>query len=198
MHVSEELDLLLSRIRRCSVCEDHLPLGPRPVLRARHSARLLIVGQAPGTKVHASGTPWNDPSGDRLRYWLDVDKDQFYDQSNIAIVPMGFCYPGRMPNGGDKPPRSECAPLWHPLLLQNLPNIELTVLAGTYAQKRFLGDRRGKSLTETVQAWRKFGPDLFPLPHPSWRTVGWQNRNPWFETDVLPDLRYRVRQLLCQ
>ena len=198
MQVSEELDLLLSQIRRCSVCEDHLPLGPRPVLRARHSARLLIVGQAPGTKVHASGTPWNDPSGDRLRYWLDVDKDQFYDQSNIAIIPMGFCYPGRMPNGGDKPPRSECAPLWHPLLLQNLPNIELTVLAGTYAQKRFLGDRRGKSLTETVQAWRQFGPDLFPLPHPSWRTVGWQNRNPWFEADVLPALRRRVRQLLCQ
>ena len=198
MQVSEKLDLLLSQIRRCNVCEDHLPLGPRPVLRARHSARLLIVGQAPGTKVHASGTPWNDPSGDRLRYWLDVDKDQFYDQSNIAIIPMGFCYPGRMPNGGDKPPRSECAPLWHPLLLQNLPNIELTVLAGTYAQKRFLGNRRGKSLTETVQAWRKFGPDLFPLPHPSWRTVGWQNRNPWFESDVLPDLRYRVRQLLCQ
>ena len=197
MQVSEKLDLLLSQIRRCNVCEDHLPLGPRPVLRARHSARLLIVGQAPGTKVHASGTPWNDPSGDRLRYWLDVDKDQFYDQSNIAIIPMGFCYPGRMPNGGDKPPRSECAPLWHPLLLQNLPNIELTVLAGTYAQKRFLGNRRGKSLTETVQAWRKFGPDLFPLPHPSWRTVGWQNRNPWFESDVLPDLRYRVRQLLC-
>ena len=198
MQVSEKLDLLLSRIRRCNVCEDHLPLGPRPVLRARQSARLLIVGQAPGTKVHASGTPWNDPSGDRLRYWLDVDKDQFYDQSNIAIVPMGFCYPGRMPNGGDKPPRSECAPLWHPLLLQNLPNIELTVLAGAYAQKRFLGDRRGKSLTETVQAWRKFGPDLFPLPHPSWRTVGWQNYNPWFEADVLPDLRRRVRQLLCQ
>ena len=198
MQVSEKLDLLLSRIRRCNVCEDHLPLGPRPVLRARHSARLLIVGQAPGTKVHASGTPWNDPSGDRLRYWLDVDKDQFYDQSNIAIIPMGFCYPGRLPNGGDKPPRSECAPLWHPLLLQNLPNIELTVLAGAYAQKRFLGDRRGKSLTETVQAWRKFGPDLFPLPHPSWRTVGWQNRNPWFESDVLPDLRRRIRQLLCQ
>ena len=198
MQVSKELDLLLSQIQRCNVCKDHLPLGPRPVLRARHSARLLIVGQAPGTKVHASGTPWNDPSGDRLRYWLDVDKDQFYDQSNIAIVPMGFCYPGRMPNGGDKPPRPECAPLWHPLLLQNLPNIELTVLAGTYAQKRFLGDRRGKSLTETVQAWRKFGPDLFPLPHPSWRTVGWQNRNPWFEADVLPDLRRRVRQLLCQ
>ena len=125
MKVSEELDLLLSQIRRCKVCEDHLPLGPRPVLRARNSARLLIVGQAPGTKVHPSGTPRNDPSRDRLRHWLDVDKDQFYDQSNIAIIPMGFCYPGRMPNGGDKPPRSECAPLWHPLLLQNLPNIDL-------------------------------------------------------------------------
>ena len=196
MQNSQELDVLLSRIRRCQICEDYLPLGPRPVLRARTSARLLIVGQAPGTKVHASGTPWDDPSGDRLRHWLGIDKDKFYDQSKIAIVPVGFCYPGRLPKGGDRPPQPECAPLWHPPLMRFLLNVELTVLAGAYAQKQFLGKRRGKSLTETVQAWRIYGPDFIPLPHPSWRTVGWQKRNPWFDSEVLPDLRRRVRRLV--
>ena len=196
MQNSQELDVLLSRIRRCQICEDYLPLGPRPVLRARTSARLLIVGQAPGTKVHASGTPWDDPSGDRLRHWLGIDKDKFYDQSKIAIVPVGFCYPGCLPKGGDRPPRPECAPLWHPPLMRLLLNVELTVLAGAYAQKQFLGKRRGKSLTETVQAWRIYGPYFIPLPHPSWRTVGWQKRNPWFDSEVLPDLRRRVRRLV--
>ena len=196
MQNSQELDVLLSRIRRCQICEDYLPLGPRPVLRAKKSARLLIVGQAPGTKVHASGTPWDDPSGDRLRHWLGIDKDKFYDQSKIAIVPVGFCYPGRLPKGGDRPPRPECAPLWHPPLMRLLLNVELTVLAGAYAQKQFLGKRRGKSLTETVQAWRMYCPDFIPLPHPSWRTVGWQERNPWFDSEVLPDLRRRVRRLV--
>ena len=196
MQNSQELDVLLSRIRRCHICEDYLPLGPRPVLRAQKSARLLIVGQAPGTKVHASGTPWDDPSGDRLRHWLGIDKDKFYDQSKIAIVPVGFCYPGRLPKGGDRPPRPECAPLWHPPLMRLLLNVELTILAGTYAQKQFLGIRRGKSLTETVQAWRIYGPDFIPLPHPSWRTVGWQRRNPWFDSEVLPNLRRRVGRLV--
>ena len=196
MQNSQELDVLLTRIRRCHICEDYLPLGPRPVLRAQKSARLLIVGQAPGTKVHASGTPWDDPSGDRLRHWLGIDKDKFYDQSKIAIVPVGFCYPGRLPKGGDRPPRPECAPLWHPPLMRLLLNVELTVLTGTYAQKQFLGKRRGKSLTETVQAWRIYGPDFIPLPHPSWRTVGWQKRNPWFDSEVLPDLRRRVGRLV--
>ena len=196
MQNSQELDVLLSRIRRCQICEDYLPLGPRPVLRAQKSARLLIVGQAPGTKVHASGTPWDDPSGDRLRHWLGIDKDKFYDQSKIAIVPVGFCYPGRLPKGGDRPPRPECAPLWHPPLMRLLLNVELTILAGPYGQKQFLGKRRGKSLTETVQAWRIYGPDFIPLPHPSWRTVGWQKRNPWFDSEVLPDLRHRVRRLV--
>ena len=196
MQSSQELDVLLSRIRRCQICEDYLPLGPRPVLRAQKSARLLIVGQAPGTKVHASGTPWDDPSGDRLRHWLGIDKDKFYDQSKIAIVPVGFCYPGRLPKGGDRPPRPECAPLWHPPLMRLLLNVELTILVGTYAQKQFLGKRRGKSLTETVQAWRIYGPDFIPLPHPSWRTVGWQKRNPWFDSEVLPDLRRRVGRLV--
>jgi uracil-DNA glycosylase len=146
--------------------------------------------------VHASGTPWDDPSGDRLRHWLGIDKDKFYDQSKIAIVPVGFCYPGRLPKGGDRPPRPECAPLWHPPLMRLLLNVELTILAGTYAQKQFLGKRRGKSLTETVQAWRIYGPDFIPLPHPSWRTVGWQKSNPWFDSEVLPDLRRRVGRLV--
>ncbi|MBT3535172.1 MAG: uracil-DNA glycosylase family protein [Rhodospirillaceae bacterium] len=190
------LEKLLAEIRQCRLCEEHLPLGARPVLRARVSARLLIVGQAPGTKVHASGIPWDDPSGDRLRLWLNIDKDTFYDQNKVAIIPMGFCYPGRLPKGGDKPPRPECAPTWHPPLLEHLPNIEMTVLAGAYSQKRFLGSKRARNLTETVRAWRDHAPEFMPLPHPSWRTVGWQKRNPWFDAEVLPALRRRVRELI--
>ena len=190
------LEKLLAEIRQCRLCEEHLPLGARPVLRARVSARLLIVGQAPGTKVHASGIPWDDPSGDRLRLWLNIDKDTFYDQNKVAIIPMGFCYPGRLPKGGDKPPRPECAPTWHPPLLEHLPNIEMTVLAGAYSQKRFLGSKRARSLTETVRAWRDHAPEFMPLPHPSWRTVGWQKRNPWFDAEVLPALRRRARELI--
>jgi uracil-DNA glycosylase len=181
-----KLQQLLAEISRCRICEADLPLGPR----------LLIVGQAPGTKVHASGIPWDDPSGDRLRNWLETDKETFYNRNKIAIIPMGFCYPGRLPKGGDRPPRPECAPTWHPALLALLPNIELTVLAGAYAQKQFLGPARGKNLTETVRAWRDHAPACMPLPHPSWRTVGWQTRNPWFDQDVLPELRRRVRDLL--
>ena len=190
------LEKLLAEIRQCRLCEEHLALGARPVLRARVSARLLIVGQAPGTKVHASGIPWDDPSGDRLRLWLNIDKDTFYDQNKVAIIPMGFCYPGRLPKGGDKPPRPECAPTWHPPLLEHLPNIEMTVLAGAYSQKRFLGSKRARNLTETVRAWRDHAPEFMPLPHPSWRTVGWQKRNPWFDAEVLPALRRRVRELI--
>ncbi|MBT5195110.1 MAG: uracil-DNA glycosylase family protein [Rhodospirillaceae bacterium] len=190
------LEKLLAEIRQCRLCEEHLPLGARPVLRARVSARLLIVGQAPGTKVHASGIPWDDPSGDRLRLWLNIDKDTFYDQNKVAIIPMGFCYPGRLPKGGDKPPRPECTPTWHPPLLEHLPNIEMTVLAGAYSQKRFLGSKRARNLTETVRAWRDHAPEFMPLPHPSWRTVGWQKRNPWFDAEVLPALRRRVRELI--
>jgi len=196
MSTWRNLEELLAEIRRCRICEEHLPLGPRPVLRAGRDARILIVGQAPGTKVHASGVPWDDPSGDRLRDWLGTDKETFYDQNKVAIIPMGFCYPGRLPKGGDQPPRPECAPTWHPDLLALLPNIELTVLAGAYGQKRFLGKARGKNLTETVRAWRDHGPRIIPLPHPSWRTVGWQKRNPWFDVEVLPELRRRVRELL--
>jgi uracil-DNA glycosylase len=187
---------LLREIRACRVCAEHLPLGPRPVLRARASARLLIIGQAPGTKVHESGIPWNDRSGDRLRDWLQLDRDVFYDESRIAIVPMGFCYPGVDGNGGDRPPRKECAPLWHARVMQRLPNIELTLLVGSYAQGYYLKERRAAMVSETVCRWRSYLPQLFALPHPSWRNTGWLKRNPWFETELLPELRDRVRILL--
>ncbi len=191
----DSLAQLLSKIRDCRLCEEHLPLGARPVLRARATARLLIVGQAPGTKVHASGIPWDDPSGNRLRQWLGIDADAFYDTDRVAIMPMGFCYPGRLPKGGDRPPRPECAPTWQPALLAHLPAIELTVLAGAYAQSRFLATIRAGNVTETVRHWRRYGPRYIPLPHPSWRTTGWQKRNPWFDEEVLPELRRRVRAL---
>jgi uracil-DNA glycosylase len=190
------LSSLLREIRGCRVCAAHLPLGPRPVLRAKASARLLIVGQAPGTKVHESGIPWNDRSGDRLREWLRLDRETFYDESRIAIVPMGFCYPGVDANGGDLPPRKECAPLWHARVMAHLPRLDLTLLVGSYAQKHYLGDRRAESMTETVQAWRDHVPRFIPLPHPSWRNTAWLKRHPWFETELLPDLRSRVRVLL--
>ena len=186
---------LLQRIRACRLCAAHLPLGPRPVLRSRASARLLIVGQAPGTRVHASGIPWNDPSGERLRAWLGIDRDAFYDEARVAIVPMGFCYPGKG-RSGDLPPRAECAQTWHPQLLPQLPRIELTLLIGQYAQRYFLGTARGDDLTATVRAYRDYLPRCLPLPHPSPRNIGWFRRNPWFETEVLPTLRRRVQALL--
>jgi uracil-DNA glycosylase len=192
-----KLDRLLAEARACAVCAEHLPLGPRPTLRARRSARLLIVGQAPGTKVHATGIPWNDPSGERLRDWLAIDRATFYDESKVAIIPMGFCYPGRLPKGGDAPPRPECAPLWHARLHAELPNIGLTLLVGSYAQAYYLKDRRGRTMTDTVAAWRTFLPECLPTPHPSWRTTAWQKKNPWFDTDLLPELRQRVRRLLA-
>jgi len=203
-----ELDRVLRDARACRVCAADLPLGPRPVVRARVTARLLIVGQAPGTRVHETGIPWNDPSGERLRAWLAVDRETFFDQDRIAIMPMGFCYPGRDPRGGDNPPRPECAPLWHPPLLAALPAVELTLLVGLYAQRRYLGAkggakgrakgsaRRRGTLTETVRAWADYGPATLPLPHPSWRNTGWLKRNPWFEAELLPELRDRVRALL--
>ncbi len=190
------LEEVLRAARACRACAAHQPLGPRPVLRAGPGARLLIVGQAPGTRVHETGIPWNDPSGERLRAWLAVDRDGFYDQTRIAIVPMGFCYPGRNPRGGDNPPRPECAPLWHGPLLAALPGIELTLLVGQYAQAHYLGKRRRSTLTETVRAWADYGPGFLPLPHPSWRNTGWLKRNPWFAAELLPGLRARVRVLL--
>jgi uracil-DNA glycosylase len=192
----DTLDHLLVQVRACRICEAHLPLGPRPVLRASPTARLLIVGQAPGTKVHATGIPWNDRSGDRLRDWLGLDRAAFYDESRIAIVPMGFCYPGTDAKGGDKPPRPECAPLWHPQIRPLLPRVGLTLLVGQYAQRFYLGKRRKSGLTETVAAWRDYLPDFLPLPHPSWRNTAWLRRHPWFETELLPVLRGRVGVLL--
>jgi len=192
----ETLPDVLKLVRACDLCADHLPLAPRPVVRAATSARILIVGQAPGTRVHESGIPWDDPSGDRLRSWLDLDPDTFYDQSSIAIMPMGFCYPGRNKNGGDNPPRPECGPLWHPRLLPLLPNLKLTLLVGGYAQKYHLGGRAKKTVTETVGAWRDYSPQIIPTPHPSWRVNGWLKRNPWFEQDLVPRLRQVVHKLL--
>lgn len=189
------LDPLLEQIRACTLCSAHLPLGPRPVLQASAGARLLIVGQAPGTRVHASGVPWSDASGRRLRDWLGLDDATFYDASRVAIVPMGFCYPGRA-GSGDAPPRPECRATWHPRLMPLLPDIELTLLIGQYAQAYGLGDARKASLTETVRAWREYFPRAVPLPHPSPRNVAWFKANPWFEGDVLPALRERVLGVL--
>lgn len=186
------LERLLAEVRACRLCEAMLPLGPRPVLRAASTARVLIIGQAPGTRVHATGIPWNDPSGDRLRQWLGVDRDTFYDASRIAIIPMGFCYPGRLPRGGDRPPRPECAPTWHARLLHHLPHLALTLLVGSYAQAHYLGANRADTLTETVRAWRRYGPQYVPTPHPSPRNTLWLRKNPWFEADVIPHLRTRV------
>jgi uracil-DNA glycosylase len=179
--------------RACRHCAAVLPLGPRPVFRVSTTATVLIVGQAPGTKVHESGIPWNDPSGERLRGWLAMDKDTFYDESRIAILPMGFCYPGRLPNGGDAPPRRECAPLWRERLLALMPSIRLTLLVGSYAQIHTLG--RGP-MTDRVRDFRQHLPDRFPLPHPSWRTTMWERRNPWFEAEALPALRSAVAAVL--
>ena len=190
-------EALLDRIAACRVCAASLPLGPRPVVRASDpAARILIVGQAPGTKVHASGIPWDDASGKRLRSWLGVEPDVFYDQSRFAIVPMGFCYPGRGA-GGDNPPRPECAPLWHTPVLRTLPNIALTLLIGSYAQAYYLRERRRATLGETVATWRDYEPSGFmPLVHPSPRNQMWLKRNPWFEAEVVPHLRERVAACL--
>lgn len=191
----EDLSTLLGAVRACRVCAGHLPLGPRPVLQAGVGARILIVGQAPGARVHASGVPWDDPSGARLRRWMGVDEAIFYDPERVAIIPMGFCYPGRG-KGGDNPPRPECAELWLDPLLSQLPDVRLTLLIGQYAQRHFLGRRRHPSLTETVQAWRQFAPDQFPLPHPSPRNQPWFARHPWFEEDLIPHLQRRVAEAL--
>jgi len=188
------LAALLREVRACRLCAEHLPLGPRPVLRADERARVLIVGQAPGTRVHATGIPWNDPSGDRLRDWLEVDREAFYDERRFAIIPAGLCYPGRG-RSGDLPPRPECAPRWHPALRALLPRIELTLLVGQYAQAFYLGPRRQATLTATVHAWREYLPEFLPLPHPSPRNTRWLQVNPWFALEVLPGLRERVQLL---
>jgi uracil-DNA glycosylase len=191
------LEALLASVRACRVCEAHLPLGPRPVLRASATARILIVGQAPGARVHKTGIPWDDASGERLRCWMGVSKDVFYDESRIAIIPMGYCYPGR-DKSGDLPPRRECADLWLEQLLARLPLIELTLLVGRHAQRHFLGSRCKPSLAETTKAWAEYAPAYVPLPHPSPRNTPWLLRNSGFERHLLPELRKRICALLVR
>lgn len=189
---NHKIEALLAEIARCQVCSD-LPLGVNPVLRIKASALLLIVGQAPGTRVHKTGIPWNDPSGDELRRWLQIDKEQFYHDPRIAIVPMGFCYPGKG-KSGDLPPRPQCAPTWHTKVLEQMPNLKLKLLVGSYAQKYYLNTNN--SLTNNVLLWDSFiSQGCFPLPHPSPRNRLWQKRNPWFEQDVLPELRKQISWL---
>ncbi len=189
------MEKLLSDIRACKVCSASLPLGPRPIVTAHYDAKIIIIGQAPGTKVHETGVPWDDPSGKQLRKWLGVSNTVFYDETKIALVPMGFCYPGKG-KGGDLPPRPECAPLWHQKLWDGMPNLKLIILIGTYAQKYYLKEAMEKNLTETVKAYEKYLPIYFPLPHPSPRNRFWLTKNPWFEQEVLPQLKERITQVL--
>lgn len=192
--LDDSLKVLLAEVRACHVCKHELPLEPRPLLRASATARLLIVGQAPGIRAHSSGVPWDDSSGDRLRQWMGIDRTRFYDERHIAIIPMGYCYPGSG-RSGDLPPRKECADLWLDRLLQHLPQIRLTLLIGQYAQRNYLASRCKRTLTETVQAWREFLPTFIPLPHPSGRNNVWLKRNKWFDAEVLPYLRRRCQRL---
>lgn len=189
------LPALLADVRACTHCAGHLPLGPRPVLQAHVAARILVAGQAPGRKVHASGVPFDDASGERLRAWMGVTREQFYDPRQIAILPMGFCYPGAGASG-DLPPRPECAPLWRGRVLAGLRDLRLTLVIGQYAMDWHLPDEAA-SLTEVVLAWRRHAPATWPLPHPSPRNNGWLRRHPWFEADVLPALRAQVADTLA-
>ncbi|MCC6193507.1 MAG: uracil-DNA glycosylase family protein [Burkholderiales bacterium] len=191
------LDTLLAAVRACRRCEHELPLGARPVVRAHQAARILVVGQAPGLRVHATGVPWDDPSGQRLRDWMGVRAETFYDETLVAIIPMGFCYPGRG-NGGDMPPRRECAELWLDSLLAKLPSIRTTLLVGQYAQRHFLGSRAKRSLTETTRAWREYAPRYIPLPHPSPRNQPWFRRHPWFEQQLVPEIKAAVEALVAR
>jgi uracil-DNA glycosylase len=194
--VSEDFQSLLAQVRACSVCAPHLPLGPRPILRGRPSAGVLIVSQAPGARVHESGLSFDDPSGDRLREWLGLDRETFYDESRIAIIPIGLCYPGRHAKGSDLPPRRECAPLWHARLRAAFPAVELTLLVGQCAIAYYLKQSRRLRMTETIARWRDFLPEFFVLPHPSWHAIAWTRNNPWFEREALPELRSRLSRLL--
>lgn len=193
---SQSLPALLRDIRACQICASALPHAPRPVLRATSSARIVIAGQAPGTRVHESGMPFTDPSGDRLRDWMGVDSETFYNDKLIAIVPMGFCFPGLDDKGGDLPPRKECAPAWRSSVFTHLNNVKLTLLVGSYAQNWHLKDSRKPTLSETVKAFKEYGPELLPLPHPSWRNNAWLKKNPWFTDDLLPHLRRRISRIL--
>ena len=192
--VVKTFDALLTEVRGCRACADALPLGPRPIVQASPTARILIASQAPGTRAHASGVPFTDASGENLRAWMNIPADIFYDETKVAIVPMAFCYPGKLNSGGDAPPRTECAPLWRNRLLAQMPELRLTLLVGTYAQDHELG--RGR-MTDRVRNFRNHLPAVLPLPHPSWRSRLWMAKNPWFETDVLPELRGAVQAALA-
>jgi uracil-DNA glycosylase len=187
--------VLLGKIKACDICAAHLPCGPRPLLQAAPRARIRIAGQAPGIRAHDSGVPFDDPSGDRLREWMGIDKVDFYDADKVAIVPMGFCYPGTG-RSGDLAPRAECAPQWRDTLLGCLPNIKITLVIGMYAQKYHLPDNRHANLTQTVRAWRDFMPQALPLPHPSPRNNRWLSKNQWFAAEVLPQLNRAVAAAL--
>jgi uracil-DNA glycosylase len=195
-HESGAFDRLLGEARACRHCDGELPLGPRPVLRGRPSARLMIISQAPGTHAHRSGLSFDDASGNRLRRWLALDRGSFYDETRIAIVPIGFGYPGRAARGGDLPPRPECAPLWHARLHPYFTAVKLSLLVGGYAIRHYLPASPGCSLSEILARWRDFLPKYFLLPHPSWRTTAWERRHPWFVTELVPELRARVAAAL--
>jgi uracil-DNA glycosylase family 4 len=189
------LKKLLSEIKQCKLCEPNLALGANPVLTAHPNSKIVIIGQAPGTAVHKSGIPWDDKSGDNLRNWLGIDKTTFYNTEKIAIIPMGFCYPGKGKTG-DLPPRKECAPLWHQPLFEELKNVELVLLIGKYAQGYYLKEQAKKTLTETVKNFKTYLPQYFVLPHPSPRNNIWQAKNEWFEEEVLPELKHTIKQIL--
>ena len=191
---SLDFDQLVQQVRACTLCKDVLPEGPRPVVQLSRSSRILVVGQAPGRKVHETGIPFNDPSGDRLRQWMGVDREQFYNEEQVAILPMGFCFPGTG-KSGDLPPRPECTETWREALLARLDKVELTLVIGQYAQAWHLPDSR-KSVTDNVKAWREYWPGLLPMPHPSPRNIRWLKSNPWFEQEVIPRLQARIGELL--
>ena len=193
--MKETLPKLLREVRACRICAEHLPNEPRPVLVARKTAKVLIIGQAPGRKVHATGIPWNDPSGNRLREWLAVDRNTFYSHPAIGIVPMGFCYPGTG-GSGDLPPRPECAEQWHQRLLTQMPYLQTILLIGQYAQRYYLDIKKSQTLTQTVQQWQHYAPKYWPLPHPSPRNQLWLKKNPWFEREVIPKMRESVSEFL--
>ncbi|PKA98125.1 uracil-DNA glycosylase [Flavobacteriaceae bacterium MAR_2009_75] len=189
------MEKLLSEIRDCTVCSEHLPLGPRPIVAGTSKSKIVLVSQAPGSKAHIHHKAWDDPSGRKLREWLGVTDEQFYNPDNFAILPMGFCYPGKGKTG-DLPPRKECAPLWHELFWNNLEDVKLTLVIGKYAQDRYLKNFSKGNLTENVANYQEFLPKFFPLPHPSPVNRFWMAKNPWFESDVLPELKERVKQTL--
>lgn len=194
MSAATDLSALLAAIRGCRACAGEWPHAPRPVVRVATETRLLLCGQAPGRRVHESGLPFDDPSGERLRDWMGIDRATFYGRAEIGVAAMAFCFPGTDPKGGDYPPPPRCAALWREQLLATLPNVELTLLVGGHAQAWALGGRRG--MTETVRDWRALGPAVLPLPHPSWRNTGWLKRHPWFEAELVPELRRRTADIL--